>query len=155
MDNINQVIDKLIPLGAVRAEVMYYGMPFWWHNDLNTSWASILIASSYLSGRYNVDLQSLLGPDKVAKKLDPDQSLDMALLDNARSLICSVSRIRGRYVFFRPTQSIIGLSNRKIIASSVPLDPGADYNSSLVYQIDWSELSTEDAVFLERVLNIV
>ncbi len=153
VDNINQVIDKFTPLGAVRAEVVYYGMPFGWHGELNTNWTGILIASSYLSDRYNVDLHSLLSKGKVAKRLDPDQSLDMALLDKTRSLIYSASGIQDRYVFFRPTQSIIGLSNRKTIASSIPLELGADFNTFL-YQLDWSELSIENAVFLERVLNI-
>ena len=153
VDNIGQVIDKFIPLGAVRAEIMYYGMPFWWNNRLNTNWEGILIASGYLSERYNVDLRSLLGADKVAKKRDPNQSLDMALIDNAGSLISYASDVEDRYVFFRNTQSIIGLLNKKTIASSVPLELGADYNT-FISQIDWSELSTEDAVFLERILNI-
>ena len=151
---MNRVIDKFVAIGAVRAEVMYYGLPAWWKPEMSHRQDAVVVASSTLTNRYQVIYRSLLDDSyKKAILYKPERTLDMALFDYLR-LKLRVSGIKEGYIYFPPNRSIIGLANRVELASDVALGPGTEYNEFFTPDIKWKKYGANDKLFIRRVLNL-
>ena len=151
---IDRVIDKFVAIGAVRAEVMYYGIPAWWKPEMRYSKYGVLHACEFLAPRYQVLYHSLVDDNcKAAVPYNPKKSLDMALFDYLRTRLI-VSGLKPGHIYFPPTRSIIGFTKKEILAHNVPLGSGTEYNLFFTPYIKWDLLSASDRQFVIRVLNL-
>lgn len=138
VDHINQVLNKLVAVGANADEVWYYSMPSWWTPEMNTNWAAISEATNLLSNRYQIPAGRLLLRKKPVILTKP---LNEALLDYTK-LLLKISGIKKGKFYFSPTKSDEYMTKRK-------------NNSTITSEsIIWHMYSVDDLVFLERVLNI-
>lgn len=138
VSNINQVIQKLVALGADLSDIWYYSMPSWWTPEMDTKWVAISKATNLLSDRYQIPAGRLLLQTKPVKLMKP---LNEALLDYTKVLLKASHITKGKF-YFCPTQTYEvmakGKNNRLISSES----------------IQWHIFTVDDLVFLERVLNI-
>jgi hypothetical protein len=152
--NINQVVDKFVAIGALRAEVMYYGLPAWWTPKCSNQRYAVVTACEHLANRYQIRYFSLVEDScKQVLLCNPGKSLDMALFDYLRILL-KASGVKSGHIYFPPNRSIIGLSNKVVLASNVPLGTGTEYNTFLTPNIQWEKYEENDTLFIKRVLNL-
>jgi len=138
VDHINQVLNKLVAVGADADEVWYYSMPSWWTPEMNTNWVAISEAATILSNRYQIPAGRLLDQESSVQLFKP---LNDALLDYTK-LLLQISGIKTGKFYFSPTKTdefMTKSKNNPTITSK---------------SIKWSLYSVNDLVFLERVLNI-
>ena len=138
VDHINQVLNKLVAVGADADEVWYYSMPSWWTPEMNTNWVAISEAATILSNRYQIPAGRLLDQESSVQLFKP---LNDALLDYTK-LLLQISGIKTGKFYFIPTKTdefMTKSKNNPTITSK---------------SIKWSLYSVNDLVFLERVLNI-
>lgn len=138
VEHINQVLNKLVAVGADADEVWYYSMPSWWTPEMNTNWLAISEAAAILSNIYQIPAGRLLDPESSVQLFKP---LNDAILDYTK-LLLQISGIKTGKFYFSPTQTeefMTKSKNNPTITSK---------------SIDWSMYSVNDLVFLEKVLNI-
>ena len=138
VEHINQVLNKLVAVGADADEVWYYSMPSWWTPEMNTNWVAISEAATILSNRYQIPAGRLLDQESSVQLFKP---LNDALLDYTK-LLLQISGIKTGKFYFSPTKTdefMTKSKNNPTITSK---------------SIKWSLYSVNDLVFLERVLNI-
>lgn len=138
VEHINQVLNKLVAVGADADEVWYYSMPSWWTPEMNTNWVAITEAATILSNIYQIPAGRLLDQESSVQLFKP---LNDALLDYTK-LLLQISGIKTGKFYFSPTKTdkfMTKSKNNPTITSK---------------SIKWSMYSVNDLVFLERVLNI-
>lgn len=101
VEHINQVLNKLVAVGADADEVWYYSMPSWWTPEMNTNWVAISEAATILSNRYQIPAGRLLDQESSVQLFKP---LNDALLDYTK-LLLQISGIKTGKFYFSPTKT--------------------------------------------------
>lgn len=178
INNLEEIVEKIMPLGITRAAIRYYGLPLWWYKEWEESPYWIARGAEFLATRFYLYLPSLLDNSWKAqsKRASLDEGDDLRknlAIYTGDLLVKGLRRFLNEEIFyFRPSESLaifqpLQYPHPEITKVLLPFGVGKDFNfnggqvedfdgikyrrESLDSQFNYHILSNDELHFLRKV----